>query len=164
MQSVVTFGETMTTHFKLFAWEIAWVKSAITKEWTNSYFPENVFSPSVFQGYDAFKQCAREISQVWWKPILEKFMRTLRELALESLSFLESEIKKLRHWSLATKFYKWVWEEWTAKCDTLIADFECECMIVLNDESKFGTVNHYLDANYKEQEVMPEELIMEIMK
>ena len=150
------FEQRLTPDLRAFQTAIKDTEQQLTKEWTDSKFEPNAFRISIFQGDNALMKCMEEIANDWWAKPLDEYISKMDEESHASLN-----LQLLRKGS--RRFKEAVHSEWARFCDeTLLAEFRLRCMTSLKQEEGFGTINHYLDAKYKEGRVMPEELKTEL--
>ena len=118
-------------------------RDKVTYELVSERLVFSAFSPPFFQGEDVFKACVREIVHDWWAPdilgTVEECLRLVNERALVVDAFSSTSPDLGRA-------YKDLWAHHARQMDEELrrrTDDE------LRRASKFGTLNHYLDAKFE---------------
>ena len=144
----------LATHMEEFQNRIRLTESIITLEWVDKSYQSNPFQCVFFQGDDTFQACITKYIALW-TPILDSLHRRIGRKLDTHLPDMVGVSSTLR---TAVK------SSWSTQCfelmDLLRAEFDKE----IEKEFVFKTMNHYITAKYKENMIMPEEVLLEIKR
>lgn len=142
-----------------FQQEIHSTKGRLNKDWTDANFRPNVFECPFFQGAEALGICMEGITQ-WWLPILDTYCADLEKMARAHVkACLVQHAVGVPKLLLAT-----IAVEWESKCNTLFVHLKKFFANRLKKEVPFGTMNHYLTSKFKAEEVLPQELMIDVVR
>ena len=142
----------LASHQEEFQERIRLTESIITLEWVDESYQSNPFQCIFFQGDVTFLACITKYIALW-TPILDSLHRRIGRKLDTHLPDMVGVSSTLR---TAVK------SSWSSQCfklmDALRAEFDKE----IKKETVFKTMNHYITAKYKENMIMPEEVLDEI--
>lgn len=157
-EMVPTFEEALSKPLWHFEKAVRETKGKITPEWTSEKYVPNAFRTPCFQGNQAFELCARDICELFWKPIVEVLFSEIDAVICKALDTLDRCTAGVSPNLLKALKNEWVGNFYRSQ---LLQPFEETCKAVLAKERCFGTVNHYLTHKVDTDRICPDDLIEE---
>ena len=158
IQNFDSLEQDLTSHMETFKEEIHATGKRIDATWCAEKLKPNVFKCPFFQGEPAFIACLDEIT-CWWKPILGRYVETVDKSLKESFKCIDSSANGVSK-SLVTAINA----KWSEIRPTIFNGFVDMCEVSLREEKDFGTINHYLQAKYTEDMLLPNTVCDEIIQ
>ncbi len=144
----------ISTYMDTFRNEVHDTGPSITSEWVNESYKHDAFACIFFQGGKTFDICIRKYLDLW-VPILDRLERSIEEC-------LESYLPEIT--GISSTLRTTIEESWNMYCATIMDTLRTEFKNELKKEERFKTMNHYLTAKYKENMIVPDEVLEEIEK
>lgn len=152
-----TLRTNLTVPFNKFKEDVHNSEKGITEDWVAGNMKQDVFSIPFFQGEDEVKECMKEISEEWWKPILDEY---LKEEGGSVITFGNNG-KAIP--GVSQNLLEYFGIRWEENCRKLSKECRAECYKELRKEVDFGTCNHYLTDKFTEQIILPDVLFDKMM-
>ena len=150
------FEEDISREYEEFKEAVHQTEQKITQEFVDGNFHANVFQPPFFQGKAAFEKCLEQIAR-WWDPVLERYLKKLEAIAR---GMVVDAPRAPGSCVLPERFTRFLSAAWAGFFrDRIVGELRSTFQKTLQREVRFGTSNHYLEAQYMGDMLVPEEVV-----
>ena len=129
----------------------------ITPEFVKGLVKHDAFMCPFFQGEAAFAAGMAAIVD-WWRPPTDRFIKEVAVALEASMSSINEEAI-----GVSERLRAALKEQWLGASVELVKTLRAELMAILTEERYFGTVNHYIQQKYVEEQLMPDALIESVV-
>ena len=131
-------------------------KDFVTSELVEELYSHDAFKCIFFQGEKTFNEILEKVVEIWYDNIEELYLDV--EKILQEL-FNTKKINKI-----STRLRNCIDNSWEESRQKILEELKTSMIVELQKEKKFKTMNHYLTSKYKENLVLPEELLDKIIE
>ena len=130
----------------------------VTAEWLETLMVQDAFQCPFFQGEAIFANAMRKIVD-WWREPAKRFKKEAhRALAASMVPIGRDAI------GVSKVLRDAIEKKWEHDSEQVMKRLESAFKEALDESAPFGTANHYLYDKYVEQQVMPDDMVENVIK